>query len=272
VVTPLDNISHLASLDSAEPWQTGFQDPATPVMEGIVNLHNDIMFFVMVIAGITFWVLFRAIYGFDESQHLCVVCGKKHVGAIVLPSKTVHGTTIEIVWTITPALVLMIIAVPSFALLYAMDEIIDPAITLKVIGHQWYWSYEYSDYFTVGMEPLAFDSYMLSEEDLESGNLRLLEVDHRIILPVETHVRMILTAADVLHCWAMPSFGVKMDACPGRLNQTSLFIKREGTYYGQCSEICGVNHAFMPIVVDALSLENYVQWISSTTVLVEELV
>ena len=244
-------------LDAAEPWQTGFQDPATPVMEGIINLHNDIMFFLIVIGVLVGWVLFRTCAGYDESIN-------------ATPSKVVHGTTIEIVWTITPALVLMIIAVPSFALLYAMDEIIDPAITLKIVGHQWYWSYEYSDYCADGSEPIAFDAYMLPEEDLEPGNLRLLEVDNRVVLPVDTHVRLIITAADVLHCWAMPSFGVKMDACPGRLNQTSVFIKREGTYYGQCSEICGVNHGFMPIVVDAVSLEDYVRWVSSKIELDEE--
>ena len=244
-------------LDAAEPWQTGFQDPATPVMEGIINLHNDIMFFLIVIGVLVGWVLFRTCAGYDESLN-------------ATPSKVVHGTTIEIVWTITPALVLMIIAVPSFALLYAMDEIIDPAITLKIVGHQWYWSYEYSDYCADGSEPIAFDAYMLPEEDLEPGNLRLLEVDNRVVLPVDTHVRLIITAADVLHCWAMPSFGVKMDACPGRLNQTSVFIKREGTYYGQCSEICGVNHGFMPIVVDAVSLEDYVRWVSSKIELDEE--
>jgi cytochrome c oxidase subunit 2 len=244
-------------LDSAEPWQTGFQDPATPVMEGIINLHNDIMFFLIVIGFLVAWVLYRVCVAYDES---------------VSPEadKTVHGTTIEIVWTITPALVLMIIAVPSFALLYAMDEIIDPAITLKVVGHQWYWSYEYSDYCADGSEPVAFDSYMLPEDELEPGNLRLLEVDNRVVLPVDTHVRVIITAADVLHCWAMPSFGVKMDACPGRLNQTSVFIKREGVYYGQCSEICGVNHGFMPIVVEAVSLEDYVRWVSSKIELDEE--
>jgi cytochrome c oxidase subunit 2 len=253
------SLSVLTRGDSAEAWQTGFQDPATPVMEGIINLHNDIMFFLVVIGTLTFWVLFRVCYGFDESVS-------------PVPSKTVHGTTLEIVWTLTPALVLMIIAVPSFALLYAMDEIIDPAITLKVIGHQWYWSYEYSDYCSDGSEAIAFDSYMLPEEDLEAGNLRLLEVDNRVVLPVDTHVRLIITAADVLHCWAMPSFGVKMDACPGRLNQTSLFIKREGTYYGQCSEICGVNHGFMPIVVEAVALEDYVRWVSTKIELAEEAV
>jgi len=247
----------ITHLDSAEPWQTGFQDPATPVMEGIINLHNDIMFFLVVIGTLTGWMLFRTCVGYDEGVHPTA-------------SKVVHGTTIEIVWTITPALVLMIIAVPSFALLYAMDEIIDPAITLKIVGHQWYWSYEYSDYCADGSEPIAFDAYMLPEDDLEPGNLRLLEVDNRVVLPVDTHVRLIITAADVLHCWAMPSFGVKMDACPGRLNPTSIFIKREGTYYGQCSEICGVNHGFMPIVVDAVSLEDYIRWISSKVELDEE--
>jgi cytochrome c oxidase subunit 2 len=140
-----------------------------------------------------------------------------------------------------------------------MDEMIDPALTLKVVGHQWYWSYEFSDYVTLdGGENLDFDSYMLALGDLTLGNLRLLEVDNRVVLPINTHIRIIVTAADVLHSWAIPSFGLKVDACPGRLNQTSLFIKREGTYYGQCSEICGVNHGFMPIVVKAVDLDSYV--------------
>ena len=159
----------------------------------------------------------------------------------------------------------MVIAVPSFALLYSMDEMIDPAITLKVVGHQWYWSYEYSDYnHTVeDSEGINFDSYMIAEEDLTTGGFRLLEVDHRVVLPVETHIRVLVTAADVLHSWAIPSFGIKVDACPGRLNQTSMFIKREGTFYGQCSEICGVNHGFMPIAIDAVSLEDYATYIES---------
>jgi len=140
-----------------------------------------------------------------------------------------------------------------------MDEMIDPALTLKVVGHQLYWSYEFSDYVTLdGGENLDFDSYMLALGDLTLGNLRLLEVDNRVVLPINTHIRIIVTAADVLHSWAIPSFGLKVDACPGRLNQTSLFIKREGTYYGQCSEICGVNHGFMPIVVKAVDLDSYV--------------
>jgi cytochrome c oxidase subunit 2 len=168
------------------------------------------------------------------------------------------------IWTIIPAVILMFVAVPSFALLYSMDEILDPAVTLKVVGHQWYWSYEYSDYTSSEGESINFDSYMIPEEDLTvEGPLRLLEVDNRIVLPINTHIRVIVTAADVLHCWAIPSFAMKIDACPGRLNQTSLFIKRAGIFYGQCSEICGVNHGFMPIVVEGVELEDYISWISN---------
>lgn len=175
-----------------------------------------------------------------------------------VPSTVVHGTTLEIVWTLIPALVLVVIAVPSFALLYSVDEIVDPALTVKVIGHQWYWSYEYSDYEKEDGSSIAFDSYMLPDDERQVGQLRLLEVDNRIALPVDTHVRLIITAADVLHCWTVPSFGVKRDACPGRLNQASVYVKRPGVFYGQCSEICGVNHAFMPIAVEAMSLKDYV--------------
>jgi cytochrome c oxidase subunit 2 len=158
----------------------------------------------------------------------------------------------------------MLIAVPSFGLLYSLDELIDPTVTLKVVGHQWYWSYEYSDYATLeGGESLNFDSYMIATEDLTHGSFRLLEVDNRVVLPVNTHIRVLVTAADVLHSWAVPSFGIKVDACPGRLSQASLFIKREGVYYGQCSEICGVNHGFMPIVVKGVSVDTFVTWIAA---------
>ena len=161
----------------------------------------------------------------------------------------------------------MFVAVPSFALLYSVDEIIDPEMTLKAVGHQWYWSYEYSDHCNEEGEFINFDSYMLPTEDLVNldstpGRLRLLEVDNRVLLPVETHIRVVITSADVLHCWAVPSLGVKLDACPGRLNQTSMYIKRVGRFFGQCSEICGVNHGFMPIDVDAVSREDYADWIN----------
>ena len=237
--------------DSARPWQMNFQDPATPIMEGIINFHNHIMFFLSMVVIFVSWMLIRCLWCFNENKNL-------------ISQKWTHSTSLEIVWTLVPAIILMAIAVPSFALLFSMDEIIDPAITLKVLGNQWFWKYEYSDYSSLdNCESLCFDSYMLPEEELTKGGLRLLEVDNRVILPINTHVRILVTSADVLHSWAVPSFGVKIDACPGRLNQTSLFIKREGSYYGQCSEICGVNHGFMPIVVEAVSLENYVKWIAN---------
>jgi cytochrome c oxidase subunit 2 len=239
-------------MDAAEPWQLGFQDPATPIMEGIINFHNHIMFFLTAIGVMVFWLLAR-----------CLIIYNAETNTDKIDNFT-HATTVEIVWTIVPAIILMIIAVPSFALLYSMDEMLDPAVTLKVVGHQWYWSYEYSDYATLeGGESLNFDAYMIATEDLTHGSFRLLEVDNRVILPVNTHIRVLVTAADVLHSWAVPSFGIKVDACPGRLSQASLFIKREGTYYGQCSEICGVNHGFMPIVVKGVSVDNFVTWIAA---------
>jgi len=243
-------INSVTACDFAEPWQLRFQDPATAVMEGIIALHHDIIFVLMAILGYTTWLLYRATTLFHESKNQN-------------PVPIVHGTTIEILWTVLPAVILIVIAVPSFALLYSIDELIDPAVTIKAVGHQWYWSYEYSDYANEDSETINFDSYMLPEDDLEVGQLRLLEVDNRITIPINTHVRMVITSADVLHAWAVPSFGVKLDACPGRLNQTSIFVKREGVYYGQCSELCGVNHGFIPIVVEAVSLDDYVQWITA---------
>lgn len=248
----LINASIISKSDAAENWQLGMQDPATPMMEGILNFHNHLMFFLVGIGIFVFWLLGRCInlYLYESNPKV---------------DNFTHSTSLEVIWTIVPALILMVIAVPSFALLYSMDEMLDPAITLKVIGHQWYWSYEYSDYnhLTINNEGINFDSYMIAEDDLTEGHFRLLEVDHRVVLPVNTHVRVLITAADVLHSWAVPSFGIKTDACPGRLNQTALFIKRPGVFYGQCSEICGTNHGFMPICVEAVSTEEYVSWLKS---------
>nr|YP_010620123.1 cytochrome c oxidase subunit 2 [Melanothamnus gigas]WAX04159.1 cytochrome c oxidase subunit 2 [Melanothamnus gigas] len=244
------NSINIIFCDNAEAWQLGFQDSATPIMEGIINLHHDLMFFICVISIFVTWMLIRTIYLFENSKNK-------------VPSNLTHGILIEIIWTTTPALILLIIAIPSFSLLYAMDEIVSPTITIKALGHQWYWSYEYSDYLNENYEPINFDSYMIPEEDLINGQLRLLEVDNRMIIPIHTHVRVIVSATDVLHSWAIPSLGIKCDAIPGRLNQASLFIKREGLYYGQCSEICGVNHGFMPIVIEAINLQNYVTWLAS---------
>ncbi len=237
--------------DAPESWQINFQDPATPIMEGIIHFHNHLMFFIVLIGIFVFWLLIRVITNYSADVH-------------PVAEKFTHSTVLEIVWTVVPALILLLIAVPSFNLLYSLDETIDPAVTLKVVGHQWYWSYEYSDYATLeGGDSLNYDSYMLPVDDLSTGSFRLLEVDNRVLLPVHSHIRVLVTAADVLHSWAVPSFGIKVDACPGRLSQVSLYIKREGVYYGQCSEICGVNHGFMPIVVRAVSISDYISWIAT---------
>lgn len=241
----------ISNCDSPEHWQFGMQDPATPVMEGMIYFHNYLAFFLVVICVVVFWMLYVILTNFEHSIH-------------PTPNRFTHSSILEIVWTLIPAIVLLLIAIPSFALLYSLDELVDPVLTLKVIGHQWYWSYEYSDYATLeGGDTLNFDSYMVPESDLVKGSFRLLEVDNRVVLPINTHIRVLVTSSDVLHSWAVPSFGIKVDATPGRLSQASLFIKREGVYYGQCSEICGVNHAFMPIVVRGTTTNQFISWISA---------
>lgn len=206
--------------DVPESYQLGFQDPASPVMEEIINFHNYMMIYLSFVVMGVLWMMFAILLHFKKSTRY------------ISHKYLIHGTLIELIWTITPALILVAIAFPSFKLLYLIDEIIDPAITIKVIGHQWYWSYEYSDYATLDGKSIEFDSYMVPEEELQVGDFRLLEVDNRVVVPVDTHVRVIVTAADVLHSWAVPSLGVKLDAIPGRLNQTSFLANREGVFYG----------------------------------------
>lgn len=237
--------------DSPEPWQLGFQDSASPTHEGITELHDSIFFYLVVICFGVLWLLTSVVVNFHSSKSQIVY---KYAN---------HGTLIELIWTITPAFVLIAIAFPSFKLLYLMDEVISPSMTIKVVGHQWYWSYEYSDFINEDGESIEFDSYMVPETDLEDGQLRLLDVDNRVVVPVDTHIRFIVTGQDVIHDWAVPSLGIKVDATPGRLNQTSVLIEREGVFYGQCSEICGVYHGFMPIAVEAVSPEKYLSWMDS---------
>ena len=227
--------------DVPEAWQLDFQDAASPVMEEIIFFHDQIMFILTIIITVVLWIMVRGLTTNHYHKYLF------------------EGTLIEIIWTLIPAGILVFIAFPSLKLLYLMDEIIDPALTIKVVGHQWYWSYEYSDY---GSETIEFDSYMVPTLDLNKGDLRLLEVDNRLIVPVQTHVRVLVTGADVLHSFAVPSLGIKIDAVPGRLNQTSFFIKRPCILYGQCSEICGANHSFMPIVIEAVSIDKYIHWVA----------
>jgi len=233
--------------DLAQPWQLGFQDGASSTFYSLVELHDHIIFYMtVVLVGVT-WFLLSVIYDSIGKNDKLVYKYNN------------HGTLVEIIWTLTPALILIGIAFPSFKLLYLIDEVIDPAITIKGIGYQWYWEYEYGDYD----QPIKFDSYMIPTDDLEMGQFRLLEVDNRIVVPVDTRVRVVVTAADVLHSWAMPSLGIKIDAIPGRLNQVSFLVEREGVYYGQCSELCGTNHFGMPIVIEAVSLDKYISWVDS---------
>jgi cytochrome c oxidase subunit 2 len=228
-------------LDLAQPYQYTFQDSATDIMEGIVNLHNTIFYYLVVIIVLVTWVI------------LALIIQKQNKFSA---RNLTHGTLIEIIWTITPALILINIALPSFKLLYMMDEVIDPIVTIKTIGHQWYWEYEYSDY----TPKIKYDSYMIPTDSLKLGQIRLLEVDNRLVIPAMTNVRIIVTATDVLHSFAVPSLGIKLDAIPGRLNQTPLYLMRTGVFYGQCSELCGVQHGFMPIVVESVDLVNYLNW------------
>lgn len=235
--------------------QLSFQDPASPIAEGIIDLHHNIFFYLILISVLVIYILCQLLNRFHFPWSNPDRNSLTQFGDYLVVNKLNHGTVLEIVWTIIPSLILMLIAVPSFALLYAVDEIIDPSLSLKVIGSQWYWTYEFSDY--VREKEVVFDSYMLPLSDLKEGDLRLLEVDNVLTLPINTHIRVIVTASDVLHAFAIPSLGVKVDAVPGRLNQLSLYIKRPGVFYGQCSELCGVNHAFMPIVVRAVDLPTF---------------
>jgi cytochrome c oxidase subunit II len=231
------------------PWQTSFQEAATPLMEQITSFHTLLL---IIITGITLFVLALLIW----------VVIKYNAKANPAPSKTTHNTTIEVLWTVIPVVILVVIAVPSFKLLYYADVIPEADMTIKATGNQWYWSYEYPDHGN-----FTFDANMVATEDLKPGQPRLLESDNRIVVPVATVVRVQVTAADVLHSWAMPAFGVKVDAVPGRLNETWFGpVKQEGVYYGQCSELCGTRHGFMPIAVEVVSREKFDAWVAKAKV------
>ena len=235
--------------DAPRPWGLYFQDSATPQMEGLIELHDNILFYLVIILFAVGWILVSIIKNYTNTES---PISHKYLN---------HGTLIELIWTITPALILILIAFPSFKLLYLMDEISDPAMSVLAEGHQWYWSYQYPDFLNSDEEFIEFDSYLVPESDLEDGALRMLEVDNRVIIPELTHVRFIVTAADVIHSFACPALGIKCDAYPGRLNQVSVLINREGTFYGQCSEICGILHSSMPIVIESVSIEKFLAWI-----------
>ena len=248
-------------LDLAKPFQLGFQDSATPIMSGITDLHHKIFFFLIIILIPVLYIFYQIVL---ESHYLWLNPTKEHVAIyrkdILSLNALVHASTLEIVWTILPAIILMFISIPSFSLLYSLDEILDASYTYKAIGNQWYWHYE------TPANDAGFDSYLKSEKDLSRGELRLLEVDHPLTVPALTHLRFIITASDVLHSFAVPSLGIKVDAVPGRLNAISAYILREGFFTGACSELCGVNHGFMPINVVAIHPTTYAHLLSKGTI------
>nr|ALE33016.1 cytochrome c oxidase subunit II [Plecotus macrobullaris]ALE33107.1 cytochrome c oxidase subunit II [Plecotus macrobullaris] len=224
----------------AYPFQLGLQDATSPIMEELLNFHDHALMIVFLISSLVLYII-----------SLMLTTSLTH-------TSTMDAQEVETIWTILPAIILIMIALPSLRILYMMDEINNPSVTIKTLGHQWYWSYEYTDY-----EDLVFDSYMIPTQELTPGQFRLLEVDNRVVLPAELTIRMLISSEDVLHSWAIPSLGLKTDAIPGRLNQTTLLSTRPGLYYGQCSEICGSNHSFMPIVLEIVPLKYFEKWSSS---------
>ena len=232
-----------AFADKPKKWQLGFQDAATPVMEKITDLHNLLLVIIGVIGLFVVVAILYIAFRFHEKRN------KK-------PATFSHNTTIEIIWTTVPVLILLVIAVPSFKLLFYMDHTATPEMTLKATGNMWYWKYDYPEH------KIEFDSNIIPEADLKPGQMRLLEVDNQIIVPVNTNIRLLFTAADVVHSWAVPAFGVKKDCIPGRLNEAWINVNKEGTYYGQCSELCGMKHGFMPIAVKAVSKEEFKNWVN----------
>ena len=237
-----------ALADQPKDWQLGFQNPASDGMRDIVNFHNNLL--LPIIIAISVFVLFLMLYA----------CVRFRASANPNPSKRTHNVTVEILWTLIPCLILIVMAVPSFKILYKQDTIPKADLTIKAVGYQWYWGYEYPD------ENIIFDSYMIEEKDLRADQPRLLTVDHEVVVPVNKVVKVLITANDVLHAWALPAFGVKRDAVPGRINETWFKAEKEGTYYGQCSELCGIKHAFMPITVKVVSEEDYQEWLSEARV------
>lgn len=218
----------------------GLQDSASPLMEQLTFFHDHALIILVIITILVGYLIFILFFNSYTNRNL------------------LHGQTIEVIWTILPAVVLLFIAFPSLRLLYLLDEINEPSVTLKSIGHQWYWSYEYSDFLNV-----EFDSYITPTNELPVDGFRLLDVDNRVVLPINSQIRILVTAADVIHSWTVPSLGVKVDGTPGRLNQTNFLINRPGLFYGQCSEICGANHSFIPIVIESVPVNYFIKWITN---------
>jgi len=237
-----------ALAEQPKNWQLGYQNSVTPVMNDLVFMHDYIL--LPIITAISVFVLFLILYAVWKFR------ASKNPN----PSKTSHNTLIEVLWTVIPCLILVVIAIPSFKLLYKQDIIPKADITIKAIGYQWYWGYEYPD------QKIAFEASMIETKDLKPGQPRLLATDRHVVVPVNKVVKVLITANDVLHAWALPAFGVKRDAVPGRINETWFRAEKEGIFYGQCSELCGIKHAFMPITVEVVSEEKYKEWVEMAKV------
>ena len=244
----LSFIPTLALANEPKDWQLGFQKSASKSMTDIIWFHDYML--LPIITAITAFVLFLLLY----------TCVRYRASKNKVASTTSHNTMIEVLWTLIPCLILIVMAVPSFKVLYSQDTIPKADVTIKAIGYQWYWGYEYPD------ENIIFDSYMVKDEDLKENQPRLLTVDNEIFVPVNKVVKVMITANDVLHAWALPSFGVKRDAVPGRINETWFKAERTGTFYGQCSELCGIKHAFMPITVNVVTEDEYNKWLEKAKI------
>lgn len=232
-----------ALADQPKDWQTGLQAAVTPTMERINSFHNMLLYIIVAISLFVLALMVYAMVRFRKSAN-------------PTPSRTTHNTMVEVLWTVIPIVILVTIAVPSFRLLYFADRAANPEMTVKATGHQWYWSYEYPDH-----GDFSFDAIMVPDSDIKAGQVRLLSTDNAVVVPVDTDVRLLTTSADVIHSWAMPAFGVKLDANPGKVNETWFRVTKAGTYYGQCSELCGVNHGFMPIEIRAVSKAEFTRWV-----------
>nr|YP_010490450.1 cytochrome c oxidase subunit II [Ibla cumingi]UWM12936.1 cytochrome c oxidase subunit II [Ibla cumingi] len=220
--------------------QLNFQDSASPLMEELISFHDHTMLVLTLVTTLVAYIILTA-------------STNKLIDRFLL-----EGHLIEVVWTVVPALLLIFIALPSLHLLYLLDEYDNPSLTIKSLGHQWYWSYEYSDFADI-----EFDSYMIPTKDLNNDQFRLIEVDNRMVVPMNTYIRILVSSTDVIHSWTVPALSVKADAVPGRLNQLTFLINRPGLFFGQCSEICGANHSFMPIVVESVSMKTFLNWVNN---------
>lgn len=235
------------SLAKGQPteWQIGFQEAGSPLMQNLIDFHDFVFWIITVITVFVFLLL----------AYVCVKFSAKNNKK---PTTTTHNSLLEVAWTLVPVLILVVISIPSLRLLYNQNDFSKIDMTIKATGYTWYWSYEYPDH-----ENIAFDSIMLQEDELEEGQPRLLSTDYQLVVPINTNIKMQITSdpSGVIHSWAVPSLGVKMDAVPGRLNETYFSIKEPGMYYGQCSELCGIGHGFMPISIKAVSDEEFASWI-----------